>query len=115
MGRVAEDSGRLFEAGFMLGVVRALSMLPTPPPMLAEYQRQRAGYRIPAVVEEEFVRAVPGEADRESARVLARYHLFKGHVSGYTFLQEYLDALTGHAENERTRERARKGLAVCYW
>jgi hypothetical protein len=28
----ADDLGRLFEAGFMLGVVRALGTLPTPPP-----------------------------------------------------------------------------------
>lgn len=113
MGRLAEDCGRLFEAGFMLGIVRALGTLPTTPAMLAEYRRQREEYHIPSVVEE-FVRGVPGEADRESARVLARYYLLKGHISGYTFLQEYLDTLTA-AGSERARERERRALEVRYW
>lgn len=104
----AEECGRLFEAGFMLGVIRALGTLPTPPSMLAEYRRQREAYRVSEVVEE-FIRGAASEADRTAGRVLARYYLFRGHVAGLTFMQEYLEALTPRGERER------QGLEVRYW
>jgi hypothetical protein len=112
---LVENAGRLFEAGFMLGVIRALGTLPTPPPALEFYQAQRDSYQ-PAQVIDRFARQVPALSVRDAGRVLARYYLFKGHVSGLTFLNEYLDALVAQAgEGTRKQERARRDLRVRYW
>ncbi|HEY7347577.1 MAG TPA: helicase-related protein [Ktedonobacterales bacterium] len=112
---LVEDAGRLFEAGFMLGVIRALGTLPTPPPALEFYRAQRESYPLPQVIDR-FVRRVPSLSVRDAGRVLARYYLFKGHVSGLTFLNEYLDALVAQAgEGTRKQERARRELQVRYW
>src|SRR5262245_25144059 len=87
-----EDAGRLFEAGFMLGVIRALGALPTPPPALEFYRAQRASYPLAQVIDR-FVHRVPSLTERDAGRVLGRYYLFKGHLSGLTFLNEYLESL----------------------
>jgi hypothetical protein len=112
---LVEDAGRLFEAGFMLGVIRALGTLPTPPPALEFYRTQRENYPLPQVVDR-FVRRVPALSVRDAGRVLARYYLLKGHISGLTFLNEYLDALVAQAgEGTRKQDRARRELHVRYW
>ncbi|HEU5199857.1 MAG TPA: hypothetical protein VFU32_09480 [Ktedonobacterales bacterium] len=112
---LVEDAGRLFEAGFMLGVIRAMGELPTSPPALEFYRAQRTGYPLAQVIDR-FVRRVPDLSERDAGRVLARYYLFKGHLSGLTFLREYLESLVAQAgEGTRKRERARNELSVCYW
>jgi hypothetical protein len=112
---LVEDAGRLFEAGFMLGVIRALGVLPTPPPALEFYRAQRERYPLPQVIDR-FVRRVPDMAERDAGRVLGRYYLFKGHLSGLTFLTEYLESLVAQAgEGTRKQEQARRGLHVRYW
>lgn len=111
---LVEDAGHLFEAGFMLGVVRAIATLPSPPPALEGYREQRASYAIPHIIDR-FVRNVPGVAEKDAGRVLARYYLMKGHISGYTFLQEYLEALTVLKTRARNRERSRASLQIRYW
>src|SRR5262249_2212128 len=108
-----------FEAGFMLGVVRALgtpSILPTPPePALSYYRQQRAQYH-PREVAERFAANVASTAERAAARTLARYHLLTGHMAGLGFMREYIDSLVARAgPGERTRRRARAGLRVRYW
>ena len=99
----------------MLGVVRALGTLPCVPPMLGTYRGQRRAYPVAEVIEV-FARTVAGVGGREAAEVLARFWLFKGHLSGYTFLREYLESLVArHGSGERTQQRARERLQVRYW
>lgn len=110
-----EDAGRLFEAGFMLGVIRALGTLPTVPAALAAYREQRDSYPLAAVIDR-FVKHVPSMADRDAGKVLGRYYLFKGQVSGYTFLREYIQSLAVRAGDGASRQqRARQALQVRYW
>src|SRR4051812_45316806 len=106
----SEDAGRLFEAGFMLGVIRAIGTLPTAPARLSYYREQRAGYPVGQVVDR-FRRGISDPGGREAAAVLARYYLTKGHLSGYTFLREYLQSLTSRwGAGEYVQEHARKRL-----
>ncbi len=99
----------------MLGVIRALGTLPTPPLALEFYRAERANYPLTQVIDR-FVRRVPGMAERDAGRVLARYYLFKGHLSGLTFLREYLESLVAQAgDGARRQERARQELQVRYW
>ncbi len=111
----AEDASRLFEAGFMLGVIRAIGTLPTPPASLAYYQEQRAGYAVTQIVDR-FRRDITDPVGREAAAVLARHYLTKGHLSGYTFFQEYLQSLTARwGEGEWVQQQARRHLEIRYW
>jgi hypothetical protein len=108
------EAGRLFEAGFMLGVVRALGTLPEQPTMLPYYQIQRQHYHVAEVIDR-YAEHAASVADRTASRMLARYHLFSGHVAGYTFLQEYLDGLTARAgAGARVQAQARRSLRVRY-
>jgi hypothetical protein len=111
---IAEDAGRLFEAGFMMGVIRAVkALLPTPPQDLVEYYvDQRQSYSVARVVEEF---AKNSSTQRDALHILGRFYLIKGKLAGYHMLREYIDSILADHEAGFFRQRALKQLELHYW
>ncbi len=95
---IGEDIGRLFEAQVNAGILAFIEQHPERVSFAHRglYDRHRDHYDLHAVLAR-FIdkQNILDPANRDIARRTAIYYLWKGYVSGYHFLADYLEAIGG--------------------